>query len=269
MVMGHAGRLFVASTILGLTVFGCGGGSSDDDDHRDPEVLSGRATEVPGIVAEFRTRLGRDNGGNPERGFDGRREVNWDGVPDESSSPGFLSPDFFNSRTAPRARGITVTSPGDGVQVSNDADNPTLTPVRFGNINPFYPDEFVAFSAERLFAPIGSNITDVTFSIPGSPEEPALVRAFGSLFTDVDDTTTTIELIAEDDVSLGEFFVPTNGEGLSFLGVIFEQPVIKRVRIRTGNVALGRTDGSSIDTGGFVDVVAMDDFIYSEPQPED
>ena len=48
------------------------------------------------MVEEFRAQLGRDNGGVPERGFTGRREVNWDEVPDENSAPGFLSPDFFN-----------------------------------------------------------------------------------------------------------------------------------------------------------------------------
>jgi len=262
--MGHAGRLLVASTILlGLTMNGCGGGGGGSSERRGPDVLSGRATEVPEIVAEFRTRLGRDNGGVPERGFAGRREVNWDDVPDEDSSPGFLSPDFFNQRTEPLARGIILRTPGSGVQVSNDSSNPTLTPVRFGNINPTYPAEFATFSAERLFSPIGSNITEITFTIPGSPEVPALVNAFGAIFADVDDPTTTIELIAEDDVSLGEFFVPTNDKGLSFLGMIFDQPVIKLVRIRSGNTALGPTDG------GTTDVVVMDDFIFGEPQPQD
>ena len=36
---------------------------------------------------------------------------------------------------------------------------------------------------------------------------------------------------------------------------------IGRVRITSGNTALGPNDG------GAVDVVALDDFIYSEPQP--
>ena len=55
------------------------------------------------------------------------------------------------------------------------------------------------------------------------------------------------------------FFVPTLNNGLSFLGVTFTD-AIGRVRITSGNTALGPNDG------GAVDVVALDDFIYSEPQ---
>lgn len=265
MVMGHARRLLVLSAILlGLTAYACGGdGGGSGDDRRDPTVLSGRGTEVPEVVEEFRAQLGRDNGGVPERGFTGRREINWDDVPDEDAAPGFLSPDFFNARTEPLARGIRFTTPGNGVQVSADSDNPTATAVRFGHINPTYPTQFQTFSAERLFSPIGSNIVDVTFFIPGSPDEPALVRGFGAIYTDVDETGSVFEFFAEDDVSLGEFFVPTNAEGLSFLGVLFDDSVVKRVRIQYGNRALGPTDGGSVD------VAVMDDFIYAEPQPQD
>ena len=271
--MGHAGRLLVASTILlGLTMNGCGGGGSGggNSDRRDPEVLSGFGTQVPGIVEEFRARLGANNGGFPERAFAGRREVNWDGVPDEDSSPGFLDPGFFNQRTEPRARGIITRTPGAGVQVSNDSNNPTLTAVRFGNINPTYPAEFETFSEERLFSPIGSNVTEVTFSIPGSPEVPALVAAFGAVFADVDSTNTTIEIIAEDGTSLGTFLVPVQDKGRSFLGLILPNAVIKKIIITTGNHELGPTDGSgSAVLSDVVDVVAMDDFIYAEPEPED
>jgi hypothetical protein len=263
--------LAVAMALLGLTAYACGGngsGSGGNDDRRDPTVFSGAATEVPGIVEEFRTQLGRDNGGVAERGASGRRELNWDGVPDDDSSPGFLNPDFFNSRTAPRARGIRVTTPGEGVQVSADSDNPTLTPVRFGNVNPTYPAELTAFSEERLFSPIGSNIVDVTFAIVGAPDEPALTKAFGVVFTDVDETETKIELFAEDDRSLGEYFAPVADEGLSFIGVLYADSVVKRVRITYGNKELGPTDGSAI-FGGFAEIVSSDDFIYAEPQPQD
>ena len=48
---------------------------------------------------------------------------------------------------------------------------------------------------------------------------------------------------------------------LSFLGVVFGAGErIARVRITTGNAPLGPNDG------GTVDVVAMDDFLYSEPR---
>ncbi len=263
--MGHTRRWLVLSAILvALGVYGCDGSSSGgDDDHRDPTILSGRETEVPEVVEEFRTLLGRDNGGVPERGQTGRREVDWDSVPDEDAAPGFLSPDFFNARSEPLARGLRLTTPGDGVQVSADASNPTNTPVRFGHINASYPPEFGTFSEERLFSPIGSNIVDVTFYEAGHPDVPALTRGFGAVYTDVDETGSSFELFAEDGVSLGKYFVPTNPEGLSFLGVVFDAAVVARVRIEYGNSALGPDDF------GDVDVAVMDDFIYGEPQPQD
>lgn len=48
---------------------------------------------------------------------------------------------------------------------------------------------------------------------------------------------------------------------MSFLGIMFSDALIARVRIETGNVAPGPDDD------GKHDVVVMDDFIYSEPQP--
>jgi len=264
--MGHARQalgLAAALVVLSVSACGDGGGGGASDDRRNPVVFTARDTEVPEIVEEFRTRLGRDNGGNPERGFTGRREVNWDGVPDDGASPAFLSPDFFNSRTEPRARGIRLTTPGAGVQVSADADNPTGTPVRFGNFNPTYPLNFETFSAERLFAPIDSTVVDATFAIPGAPDEPALVRGFGAIFTDVEGGGSKLELFAEDGTSLGDYFVPSDGAGLSFVGVLFDDPVVKRVRITYGNSVLGPLEVDDVD------VVATDDFIYGEPQPED
>ena len=52
----------------------------------------------------------------------------------------------------------------------------------------------------------------------------------------------------------------TGDETLSFLGVSFNAgEVVGRVRIVSGNVALGPNEA------GALDVVAMDDFIYAEP----
>ena len=54
---------------------------------------------------------------------------------------------------------------------------------------------------------------------------------------------------------------------LSFLGVSFNAgEQVGRVRITSGNAALGAAINDN--PGGGIDVVAMDDFIYSEPVPE-
>lgn len=93
---------------------------------------------------------------------------------------------------------------------------------------------------------------------------PATVEGFGAVFTDVDlPNTTSIEYFDVAGNSLFQAFVPVgtvaNG-GLSFLGVIFDAgEQVARVRIRTGNAALGPNDSANVD------IVAMDDFFYSEP----
>jgi hypothetical protein len=156
-------------------------------------------------------------------------------------------------------------TPGTGFQISAKNGNPTLTPVRFGNLNPSYVDQFQTFSPERLFTAIGSNVTDVVFFVPGSTT-PAYVSGFASVFTDVDSaTSTTIQYFDQAGASLGIFAVPASlpgSQSLSFLGVSFNDGEhVSRVRITSGNTPLGPSDAPPGS-----DVVAMDDFIYGEPQ---
>ncbi len=138
--------------------------------------------------------------------------------------------------------------------------NPTGTPVRFGHIEPSYADIFKAFSEERLFSPVGSNVVDLTFFVPGT-RTPALTRGFGAVYADVDEPHTAFEYFDAGGRSLGRFTVPVANNGLSFLGVVFERAVVARVRIEYGSTALGPKDGPGQD------VSVMDDFIYGEPQP--
>jgi hypothetical protein len=154
---------------------------------------------------------------------------------------------------------VVFSTPGTGVEVSaNAADGP----VRFGNIDPNYPSLFQAFSQQKLFTPINSNIVDVSFFIPGSSDS-ALTRGFGAVFTDVDlPNTTSLTFFGATNQLLGTFFVPSalGDQTFSFLGVDFGTPEVSRVRITNGNVALapGQLDP---------EVVVMDDFIYAEPVP--
>ena len=122
-----------------------------------------------------------------------------------------------------------------------------------------YPTIFQTFSSPRLFSALNSNIIDVLFFVSGAAT-PAAVTSFGAVFTDVDlPSTSSLELFNPSGGSLGTFFVLTSNNGLSFLGVTSTDS-IGRVRIVSGNTALGPNDGGSID------VVALDDFVYSEPQ---
>jgi hypothetical protein len=220
------------------------------------EAAGATPADIQATVDAFRNFLGPNNGVGGSFP-DGRREINWDGVPDQFAAPNLLPANFFNANSP---RGAVFFTPGTGFQVSADSDNPTGTPVRFGNIHPVLPDLFSTFSPERLFSALDSNITEVLFFVPGTPT-PATVDGFGAVFTDVnDDNSTKIdyfdvngELLCSQNVLPG----PTNRGSLSFLGVAFDTPEVFQVRITSGNRIL-RTPAR--------DVVVMDDFIYGEPQ---
>ena len=92
------------------------------------------------------------------------------------------------------------------------------------------------------------------------------MSAFGAIFSDVDTNATTMQFFSPIGTLLGTFGAPSlpGDARFSFVGVRFDAgEQIGRVRITTGNTQLG----AMVD-GPFVDVVAMDDFIYSEPIPE-
>src|SRR5437660_2273227 len=214
---------------------------------------------IQGTVDSFRTTLGTLNANVAGSFSSGRREINWDGVPDALSAPNNLPANFFNVNSP---RGVVFSTSGTGFQVSGNAG---IAPIEFDNINPTYSSIFQTFSAQRLFTALGSNILDVNVFVPGS-NTPSTVSGFGSVFTYVDlANLTSIQYFDTNNASLGTFFVPTANNGLSFLGVFFNAGErISRVRITNGNSILGPNDGI-VDTPN-VDVVVMDDFVYGEPQ---
>lgn len=201
-------------------------------------------------VDQFRADLGNPNNGNaPGPLPGGRREINWDGGGSATTPAGTPFAGFQV------IRGALFTTPGTGfVQAPPSGLATTFA-------NPTYETIFQTFSPLRLFAVVGSNLMDVTFTIPGFPGESALTSGFGAVFTDVDlANTTSLEFFDINNLSLGTFSAPTANNGLSFLGASFGEPIISRVRITLGNTPLGPNDGNSVD------VVGMDDFIYGEPQ---
>ncbi len=223
------------------------------------------------VIGSFRADLG---GGlnapgacSPAPCTTGRREINWDAVPAAASSPNPFPGNFFNGTTGVqppgRIRGATFSTPGTGFRVSATDFSVEAT---FANPTA----EFNAFSPERMFASLGSNITDARFSVPGSPAEAASVRGFGVVFSDVDYTgSASLEFLDLSGGSLGSFgvegvFPTANGQNsqgsFSFLGVSFNAGErVSRVRIISGSHGI---DGSFV---GVDDAVVMDDFIYAEP----
>ena len=227
-----------------------------------PIVFSGTGAAAPGLlptVNTFRTALGApDNGNSAGPLFTGHREINWDGGgATNGTAPVTPFTTFLNTR------GGLFTTPGTGLQQSLPASG-TFS---LADINPNYATTFAPFSLNRVFTPVGSNITDATFFLPGTNGgTPASVSGFGAVFSDVDlANTTTMEFFNPFNVSLGSFAVPAapGTATFSFLGVIFNAgEQISRVRITTGNTALS----ASATDGGAVDVVVMDDFLYAEPR---
>src|SRR5438105_13986311 len=125
---------------------------------------------------QFRADIGGGTVAGANGSFGGlRREINWDGVPDALSAPNNLPANFFNVNSP---RGVVFATPGTGFQVSANAG---VVPVEFGNVDPSYPSTFAAFSAQRLFTPLGSNVVDVLFFVSGT-NTPATVAGFGSVF---------------------------------------------------------------------------------------
>lgn len=216
------------------------------------------AAAIQANVDAFRTALGNLNPNVAGSFGSGRREINWDGVPDAFSAPNNLPANFFNV-TSPR--GVVFSTPGTGFQVSADSSNPTGTATQFDNIDPSYSSFFEPFSQERLFTALGSNIVDVNFFIPGS-SSAAVTNGFGVVFSDVDlANITSLTFFDINNVSLGTFFAPPfAGNGtFSFLGVLFDQAIVSHVRITNGNQILAAGNLTE-------DLVVMDDFIYGEPR---
>ena len=251
----------VLAGLLALAVAGPAGAA-----HVEVHTAAGPdPAAIQAAVDACRADLGELNPNEPGSFPSGRREINWDGVPDALAAPNRLPPDFFNT-TSPRG---AVFFKGRGFQVSANAANPTGTPPEFGNLNPDYPHLFRTFSPQRLFAPLGSNTMEVRFFVPGS-STPAFVSGFGVVFTDVDRAgSATLEFLDQRGASLGVFRAPVGPDGgLSFVCATgfgarnHGKGAVARVRITSGTAALGHGP----DEHGHTDLVAMDDFIYGEPQ---
>ncbi len=225
-------------------------------------------------LTRFRSDLGANNGAGPAPGTTtGRREINWDAAGlDAVADPNFMPGDQFNRVAAPFARGAVFTTPGSGFFVSRRCEQDGAAPPCGGSnillgLGPGSGTDvnLVAFSAQRIFSPVASNVMDVLFAVPGSPTKAATVSAFGAIFLDVEAADlTSMELFDVAGGSLGKFAPEVAGDsGFSFLGVRFDAGErIARVRLTLGDMTV--TGHGSFDAVRN-DLVALDDFLYAEP----
>jgi hypothetical protein len=222
-----------------------------------PVVFEAAGADPIAIVATrdaFRSAIGGGTVAGPAGSFGGiRREINWDGVPEGFSDPNLLPANFFNANSP---RGVVFSTPGTGFMVSANAGG--ATPPLFG-----FPNDFQAFSAQKLFTAVNSNITDVNFFVAGTATA-ATTSAFGLIFTDVEVAgSTSLQFFdTNDNLVFSRDALAAGNQGLSFLGVVFDNAAIGRVRITSGTntIVANGVLGNPND-----DVVAMDDFLYAEP----
>jgi hypothetical protein len=240
------------------------------------QAAGSTADSIQSTVDAFRAALGNPNNGNnpPPLDRSGRREINWDG-----GNPNIVTttPPVTPFNTFLDSRGAQFTTPGLGLSQGPTSGGPEGGLAALFN-NPTYETIFSTFSPSRLFTPVGSNVTEALFFLPGSNGTvPAAVRGFGAVFTDVDQpdgsgpskkrgnrgASTLIEYFGANDKVLFSSFVPASpgDASLSFFAIVFDEPLITRVRITTGDTAPGPDDDVNQD------IVMMDDFIYGEPQP--
>lgn len=228
-----------------------------ENNEKQPQVFKANG-DITATVNDFRNLLGNLN--TTPGATSGRREIDWDGVPD--SMVGLALPnDFFNPAEAgasiARQRGLIYAAGIGEFQVSK---------TNFSNIDPASAGEFSAFSGTKTFANVTANLWPVNFQVAGQTTV-AYTRGVGVVFSDVDLSNSTSLEFFDGEKSLGKFFAPphTAASSFSFLGVYFPgNEHITKVEVKhDGILSEGQKD---ISAGGQHDLVIFDDFIYGEPQ---
>jgi len=247
----------LSALIAATMIIGC----SEDNYPVQPPQPGPQATvitasgDIAAKVTEFRTLLGDPaNGGTAGQQPAGRREVNWDGAGARPfNNQNNFPTNFFNNNVK---AGLVYA----GAAFRNDTSS-------FVEINPNYANEFKPFTPKVMFSAIGTNVIDALFQVAGATTAAA-VSGFGVVLADVDlDNTTAIELFDKDGKSLGRYFAPkrSDANGLSFVGAKYDASIVARVKITCGNGALG-AGVNDLSSGGALDLVVVDNFIYGEPK---
>ena len=243
---------FVVTTIT-LSIF-----TSCEKENESAFIVVSATGDITARVEEFRQLLGAQLNTAPGA-VGGRREINWDGVPEQLlGTP--LPSDFFNpvgaAAPASRQRGLVYSAAAGTFEVSK---------TNFNEVNAAASSEFAPFSGQQTFSNISANLWDVGFEVAGQ-SIAASVKGFGIVFSDVDIANNSYLEFYSGDKSLGRFFVPAhdNKSGFSFLGVYFKKDKVTRIRVSHGNGILN-TGAKDISHGGLKDLVIMDDFLYDEP----
>ncbi len=212
----------------------------------------------------------------PQNG--GFRTITWDGVKTDGTDAA-AGPNSTVVIT-PHTVGIPLDRfQGSGVYfgavyaVSNDgfvdvnpsvgAPNPTLLP---------------AFSKPNTFAMFNDNGIDFKFVVPSATNSTivsAASRGFGAVFLNVEQANTTSIQYFNGNQLLDTEFAPVGGKGQpSFVGALFNSPVVTRVVLTLGTDVIFKFDGTTVTSGPAdsgsstgTNLVATDDWAFAEPVP--
>jgi hypothetical protein len=221
-----------------------------------PEATVTSVGDITSDVNAFKSSLGNLNTTTGVTG--GRREINWDAVPD-SFALNNMPVNFFNPTGANAnitlQRGFEYDVAGS-FRVSKNG---------FAELKTEAIADVQPFSGAKTFANTSTPEWPVGFKVAGQNTDAA-VSAFGVVFIGVNlENTTYIEPFSGD-VSLGKFYAkPYNAISRhSFAGVRFANSIITSVKIVHGNGIISSNE-KDISNGGTKDLVVLDDIIYSEP----
>ncbi len=227
-----------------------------ENNRSEPQVVSASG-DINAAINSFRNLLGATLNTTPGH-TSGRREINWDGVPDtfehQKIPVNFFNPIEPGSNPALQ-RGFLYSAQTDA----------RISATNFASLEASNATQFAAFSGSKTFSAVSSNLWNVQFAVPGQ-DAAASVKGFGAVFSDVDIAGSASMEFFSGTTSLGVFKVPVHTNGShSFLGVYFADKKVTKITIQQGSavVANGVKD---ISAGGTNDLVIMDDFLYDEPQ---
>ena len=252
--------LYIAALVASLLIIVLTSCKRENENSNKEPMIFKATGDINATLNDFRNLLGNLN--TSPGATNGRREVNWDGVPDSLVGKA-LPNDFFNATAAgspvTRQRGLLYAANGGEFQVSNN---------NFSTIDPAASSEFSAFSGAKTFANVTANAWPISFQVAGETTA-AFARGVGIVFSDVDLANSTSLEFFEGNRSLGKFFAPPHvgASSFSFLVVYFPgNERITKVEVKHQGILMdGQKD---ISNGGQNDLVIFDDFIYSEPQKQ-
>jgi hypothetical protein len=241
----------------------------DSDPYQEPAIkstvimASGDSAGISAKLTELRNLLGATLNTAPGA-VGGRREINWDAVPASFTNNNNFPHSFFNTSDPALPNGRKR-----GFVIENTAVPFRVDSTSFVDIASSYIAQFRSFSPKRLFMSMSGNETIGIFKVPGTNTD-AFVKGFGVIFADVDqDNSAKIEFF-NGSRSLGVFAAPKSPAtlGFSLLGVYFPDEKVTKVKITSGQSHLGTGIFDVTTSGGTLDLVTMDDFLYDEPQAQ-